>query len=129
MKIRVAIAIACLALAACASMGGNDSERRFTGVVEGSQKISRAGEPPRALMAFGLVGGLVSSAASGPTPTNLYRVRVSDELFTAQTDEDYTVGSCVDIIPAKDAIIGRAYAYGQARIVASDKCSQATTSK
>jgi membrane protein implicated in regulation of membrane protease activity len=121
--------VAVLVLDGCASMGVNDGDRRFVGTVEQSQKTSRAGEPSGALMAFGAIGGLLHHAASGPTATNLYRVSVSGEIFTAQSDDEFAPGTCVEIIPAKDAFVGRAYAYGQARLVASDKCSGQTTSK
>jgi len=123
------VLLAVLVLGGCASMGANDGDRHFVGTVEQSQKISRAGEPSGALMAFGAIGGLLHHAASGPTPTNLYRVRVSDEIFTAQSDDEYAPGTCIEIIPAKDAFVGRSYAYGQARLVASDKCGGQATSK
>src|SRR5882672_6871398 len=123
------VLLAVLVLGGCASMGDNDGDRHFVGTVEQSQKISRAGEPSGALMAFGAIGGLLHHAASGPTPTNLYRVRVSDEIFTAQSDDEYAPGTCIEIIPAKDAFVGRSYAYGQARLVASDKCGGQATSK
>lgn len=121
------VGVSILVLAGCASMGVHDGDRRFTGVVESSYKVTRAGEPSGALMAFGAIGGLLHSAASGPTPTNSYQVRVSGETFTAHADEDYAIGTCVDIIPAKDATGFRFYAYGQARMAVSDKCNKETT--
>ena len=124
----ITIGLGVVGFSGCAS-GSYDGDRRFTGVVERSQKISRAGEPSGLLMGFGAIGGLMHHAASGSTPTNLYQVRVAGEIFTAQTDEDFAVGSCVDIIPAKDAFVGRAYAYGQARLVTSAKCSNDPTSR
>jgi hypothetical protein len=114
--------VALVMMGGCASLGAYDGERRFAGVVEGSQKISRSGEPSGVLMAFGAIGGLIHHAASGPTPTNLYFVRVSGEIITVQVDEEWASGSCVEIIPTRDAIGGRAYAYGEARLVRSDKC-------
>jgi membrane protein implicated in regulation of membrane protease activity len=129
MKSYLLAVVAVLVLDGCASMGANDGDRRFVGIVEQSQKISRAGEPSGALMALGAIGGLLHHAASGPTPTNLYRVRVSGEIFTAQSDDEYAPGTCIEIIPAKDAFLGRSYAYGQARLVASDKCAGQTISK
>jgi hypothetical protein len=112
--------LALVILSGCASM---DSERRFTGVVEKSQKITRAGESSGALMGFGALGGLLHHATSSPTVTNFYRVRVGGETFSAQADEAYPLGACVDIIPSKGALTGRDYAYGQARLQASDKCT------
>jgi hypothetical protein len=126
MKRYVIVAGLLAGLSGCSSSGVYDGDRRFTGVVERSQKISRSGEPSGALMGFGAIGGLIHHAAGGPTPTTLYQVRVSGEIFTAQSDEEYALGTCVDIIPTKDAIVGRAYAYGQARLVVSDKCPNVT---
>ena len=125
MKRLLFVAPVAMGLSACAAIGVYDSDMRFPGVVETSRKISRAGEPSSALMAFGAVGGLMYSAAGSSTQTNFYQVRVQKDLFSVQADEDFSVGSCVEIIPAKDApFVGRAYAYGQARVVASDRCSK-----
>ena len=119
----VLTALTLLTLAGCGSMGAYDGDRRFLGVIERSQKINRAGEPSGLQMGLGAVGGLLHSAASGPTPTNLYVVLVAGETFTVQDDNEWTSGTCVEIIPIRDAIVGRSYSYGQARIVRSDKCS------
>jgi hypothetical protein len=129
MRQHIWIALATIALDGCGSMGVYDGDRRFVGTIERTQKINRSGEPSSALMAFGAVGGLLHAAAGGPTPTNLYYVRVSGETFTAQVDEEYAPGTCVEIIPTKDAFVGRAYAYGQARLAVSDKCSSQAMSK
>ena len=118
-----AATLTCL-LGACTAMGMNDSDRRYTGVVERTQQINRAGEPSAALMAFGAIGGLMYHGASQPTATNLYFVRTNEgELVTVQVDEEWPVGSCVDVIPLKGAIGGGSYAYGQARVAAADKCA------
>lgn len=97
------------------------SERTVVGVVERSQKITRGSSPPGILMAFGLVGGLLSAASSG-AQTNLYVVRTADDVYTAQVDDDWATGSCVAIIPSSDAPGGRSFVYGQVRMAASDKC-------
>ena len=125
MKRFCSVMLAVSALNGCGSMGVYDGDRRFTGVIERSQKITRAGEPSGVLMVFGAIGGLLHHAAGGSTPTNLYFVRVSGETFTAQVDEEYAAGTCVEIIPGKDTIVGRSYAYGQARLIASDQCGHA----
>jgi hypothetical protein len=109
-------------LAGCASIGAKDSDRRFIGTVERSQKISRAGEPSGALMAFGLLGGLLHHAASQPSQTNLYFVRVQSDVFTVQVDDEFAAGACVELIPSKDAFLGKSYVYGQARLRASTQC-------
>ena len=114
--------VAVAALGGCTSLGAYDGDRRFSGVVERSQKITRSGEPSGVLMAFGAIGGLLHHAASGPTPTHLYFIRVSGEIITVQVDEEWPSGSCVEIIPTRDAIGGRAYAYGEARLAHSNKC-------
>jgi hypothetical protein len=118
----------CCVLAGCASLDTDDSSARSIGVIEQVSQVSRAGSAPGVLMAFGLIGGLLHHAAGQPTPTNLYIVRVGKERrITVQVDDTFARGDCVEVIPRKGAISGDAYAYGDARLVASERCGSNVT--
>ena len=115
--------VALFVLAGCASTGTADSERRYVGVVERVQSIARAGNASAGLLSLGLAGGLLHAAANQPTQTNLYIVRLpGDRTLTAQADQEFKVGACVEVVPSQDAPAGLAFMYGQARVGASLSC-------
>jgi hypothetical protein len=116
--------VAATLLAACASTPTSTTERRYVGTVEKTMEVTRprqGGSP--ALYMFGLVGGLVNAALSNPKKTNLYVVKSDAGEVSAHSDERFAVGDCVEIIAAKGAPAGLAYAYGNARVVASSQCA------
>ena len=116
--------MAMLALNACTAMGVYDGDRRFAGVVEQVRHVSRPGQPPLILMGLGAIGGLAYGEMKKPTETNLYVVSTADGArITAQTDDDFAVGDCVEIIPSKNARISNGYTYGDARIVKARGCT------
>ena len=119
--------VALAMLAACASTGSNDSDRSYIGTVEKTSEVTKAGRQggSPALYMFGLVGGLINAALSEPGKTNFYLVNLADGQASAQSDERFAVGDCVEIIAAKNAPGGRAFAYGDARITRSSKCQNA----
>ena len=56
-------------------------------------------------------------------PTRLYIIKTgSEELVTAQVDEDFTIGECVEVIPRKNETAAITFSYGRARVIASNKC-------
>jgi hypothetical protein len=42
----------------------------------------------------------------------------------AQSDEEFSVGECVEIVPESDGGSGPAFRYGEARVLRSDSCSE-----
>lgn len=111
-------------LAACASTPTSNNERSYLGTVQQATEVARpnqGGSP--ALYMFGLVGGLMNAALSNPKKTNLYVVKSDIGELSAHSDERFAVGDCVQIIGAKGALAGTAYAYGRARVVASSQCA------
>ncbi|HKQ29089.1 MAG TPA: hypothetical protein VJT77_10855 [Burkholderiales bacterium] len=88
-------------------------------------QITRPGQGGSpALYMFGLIGGLVNAALSGEGKTNFYLVNAEGGQVSAQSDERFAVGDCVEVIPAKSAQVGRAFPYGDARVAASQKCGR-----
>ena len=88
---------------------GGDSEHSYYGTVERTMQITRPGQGGSpALYMFGLIGGLVNAALSGESKTNFYLVNAGQ--VSAQSDERFGVGDCVEVIPAKSAQVGRSFA-------------------
>jgi hypothetical protein len=121
---KLGFSLAAILLAACSSTPTSNTERSYFGTVEKTTEATRPNERGSpALYMFGLVGGLMNAALSKPKKTNQYVVKSEVGELTAHSDERFAVGDCVQIIPAKDAPAGLAYAYGKARVVASSQCT------
>jgi hypothetical protein len=118
----VGVTVAVAFLGGCASIPGPDSGRSYYGTVEKTMPITRPGQGGSpALYMFGLIGGLVNAALS-EGKTNFYLVNADGGQVSAQSDERFAIGDCVEVIPAKSAPAGRSFAYGDARMTASQKC-------
>jgi len=111
-------------LSACGAIGVYDGDFRHLGVIEQKSTISRAGEPSKLLMAFGAIGGAIYGHTANSTyPTNLYTVKTTEgESVSAQTDDEFAIGDCVEVIPSREAGRARAYVYGSSRMVRSEQC-------
>jgi len=119
----VVFAMGSAAIAGCLSSGIHDGDFRFVGVVERTQKVNRTGAPAGVLGELGMVGDFIHRAGSSK-PANLHSVRTSrGQVVTAEVDEDFALGTCVEVIPTRDALAGISYSYGRARMVPSDKCA------
>ena len=51
-----------------------------------------------------------------------YVVRTPNGQIMAQSDEEFAVGDCVEIVPQEETS-GPAFRYGQAKVVKSEKCA------
>jgi hypothetical protein len=121
----ICFSLAAAMLAACASTPtSTTTEQTYLGTVEKTSEVTRPNERGSpALYMFGLVGGLMNAALSKSKKTNLYVVKSEVGEVSAHSDERFAIGDCVQIIPAKGAPAGLAYAYGKARVVASSQCT------
>jgi hypothetical protein len=119
----IGVTLAMAIVGGCASIPGGDSDRSYYGTVEKTMPITRPGQGGSpALYMFGLIGGLVNAALSGEGKTNFYLVNADGGQVSAQSDERFAIGDCVEVIPAKSAPAGRSFAYGDARVTASRRC-------
>jgi hypothetical protein len=92
--------------------------------------MSEAVDPPSQTpyTLFGAIGGLVYGEVRASTDARralrkLYYVKTAAEReVAAYSDEYFAVGTCVEIIPTKDAQSSSYFAYSAARISRSDKC-------
>ncbi|MES2912266.1 MAG: hypothetical protein V4718_12795 [Pseudomonadota bacterium] len=98
---------------------------RLIGVIEQSKREERPGQAPRALLAFGLIGGLLYSGVNGSkAQTNQYEILTATaETVTLQTDQDMPIGACVAIVP--DGVLpGNFYPYGMVSMTLSTRCAE-----
>ncbi len=116
----LSIVVASTLAMGCTTTGELKEEEKFVGVIQQSQKVSYYGDAPSKLwMGLGLIGGLVSAAAYTPNTTNLYDVLVSGKTRNVTNDDDWPVGTCVEIVPSTKLILG---SFPEAKISQSDKC-------
>jgi hypothetical protein len=115
-----------LPLAACASVpagqpsGGGDS--RYSGTVQKVLRVVRQGAEVPGMHLFGKVGSVLGPALRSKGETLQYVVRTPTGQIMAQSDSEFAVGDCVQVIPSAQAS-GPAFRYGEAEVVRSAACS------
>lgn len=111
-------------LPACASMKAVETQARsYAGTVQKVFRIVRQGEDLPGMRLLGRVGSVLGPVLRQSSETRQYVVRTPTGQITAQTDDEFSVGDCVEVIPQTDAAPGPAFRYGQAQVVRSDKCA------
>jgi len=125
------IRFACLVLlplAACASApadrpaGGPSVDSRYSGTVQKVLRVVRQGADVPGMKLFGKVGNVLAPALRHNTETHQYVVRTPTGQIMAQSDSEFSVGECVQVIPSAQAS-GPAFRYGEAEVVRSESCS------
>jgi hypothetical protein len=115
--------LAMLLLAACAPMKAVEKQARgYAGTVQKVFQIVRQGDVP-GMRFLGLMGSELGPVLRQSSETRQYVVRTPTGQIIAQSDDEFFVGDCVEVIPQDDAASGPAFRYGQAQIVRSDKCT------
>ena len=71
---------------------------------------------------FGKVGSVLGPALRSKGETLQYVVRTPTGQIMAQSDSEFAVGDCVQVIPSTQAS-GPAFRYGEAEVVRSAACS------
>ena len=74
---------------------------------------------------LGLLGGraqLFAPMLRQSSETLQYVVRTPSGQIMAQSDDEFEVGDCVEVVPQGD-VSGPAFRYGQAKVVKSEKCA------
>lgn len=100
---------------------------RQTGIIEEIVDIPRIGEPTPGLFFFGLLGNLASIIQEAPYSSHKYKIKTeSGKVIYAEVDSSFTVGECVDVIPSQDVNTSNFYAYGESRVISSEKCTTKT---
>lgn len=125
---RRVIRFACLALlplAACTSVPvdkPSSSDSRYSGTVQKVLRVVRQGADLPGMNLLGKVGGILGPHLRQNGETHQYVVRTSTGQIMAQSDSEFAVGDCVQVIPRTQAS-GPAFRYGEAEVVRSAGCS------
>jgi hypothetical protein len=121
------IRFACLALlplAACTSVPADppSSDSRYSGTVQKVLSVVRQGADVPGMKFLGKVGSVLGPHLRQNAETHQYVVRTSAGQIIAQSDSEFAVGDCVQVIPRPKAS-GPAFRYGEAEVVRSAGCS------
>src|SRR4051794_35823432 len=117
-----------LPLAACASVpagrpaGEPSVDARYSGTVQKVMRVVRQGTDVPGMKLLGKVGNVLGPHLRQNTETHQYVVRTPTGQIIAQSDDEFAVGDCVQVIPRAQAS-GPAFRYGEAEIMRSERCS------
>ena len=116
--------LALLPLAACASVPADKpaSDSRYSGTVQKVLRVVRQGAELPGMHLLGKVGSVLGPALRQKGETLQYVVLTSGGQIMAQSDSEFVVGDCVQVIPRAQAS-GPAFRYGEADVVRSQSCS------
>lgn len=117
--------LAVVALAACSSTPVVEAPKptgAYAGTIEKVFRVVRKGADLPGAQFLGRVGAALGSALRRNAETLQYIVRTPRGQVIAQSDEEFAVGACVEVIPQADHS-GPAFRYGEAAIVPSQACS------
>jgi hypothetical protein len=103
-------------------MKPDNAQRGYAGTVQKIFRVVRQGEDLPGMRLLGSVGSVLGPALRPSSETLQYVVRTPTGQISAQTDEEFSVGDCVEVIPESNRS-GPAFRYGDARVVSSERCS------
>jgi len=113
-----------LALTACSSTRIEEGSirRAYEGTVQKVFRVVRQGADFPGMSLFGKAGAALSAKLRQSGETHQYVVSTPKGQIIAQSDEEFPVGECVQVIPQGDSA-GPAFRYGEARVIRSQSCS------
>ena len=125
--IRLACLVILAMVPACAPMKSQSPERGYAGTVQKVYPVTLQGRDLPGMRFLGRMGEALGSSLrkSRTGETNQYVMRTRAGQIMAQSDDEFAVGDCVEVIPHGDAS-GPAYRYGQVRVVKSNECTTLT---
>ena len=109
-------------LAACAPMKAGKPDGGYAGTVQKTYPVTVQGKDLPGIRLLGKVGDLLAPKLRRSGETNQYVVRIPTGQIMAQSDDEFSVGDCVEIIPQGDAA-GPAYRRSEANVVKSNNCT------
>ena len=112
-------------LPACASNKADKPDPGYTGTVQKAYPVTLQGRNLPGMRFLGKVGDVLGPKLRRSGETNQYVVRTRTGQIMAQSDDPFSVGDCVEVIP-KNASSGPAFRYGQAQVVKSNECTTLT---
>jgi hypothetical protein len=99
-------------------------ESGYAGTVQKVFRVVRQGADLPGMRLFGKLGNALGAALRQTTETQQYVVRTPTGQITAQSDEQFAVGDCVEVLPQTEASAGPAFRYGEAQIIRSETCPE-----
>ena len=93
----------------------------YTGTVQKVFRVVRRGADLPGIGLLGKVGSILAPALRENVETHQYIVRTPKGQIIAQSDEEFPVGECVEVIPETDKP-GPAFRHGEAQVVRSESC-------
>jgi hypothetical protein len=112
-----------LLLPACSTAQLDKVKKGYAGTVKKVFQVTLQGRDLPGIRLLGKAANVLAPALRRSSETHQYIVGTPTGQITAQSDEEFAVGDCVEVIPEDDAASGPAFRYGQARIVRSDGCT------
>jgi hypothetical protein len=111
-------------LTACSPMQVEkpSAEGGYTGTVQKVLRVVRRGSDVPGIGLLGSAGRVLGSALRRNAETHQYVVRTPKGQVIAQSDEEFPVGECVEVIPEASRP-GPAFRYGEATVVRSESCT------
>jgi hypothetical protein len=116
--------LALFPLAACATLpeDGGTPKQGYAGTVQKVLRVVRQDADLPGLQLLGRIGAALGPALRQNAETLQYIVRTPTGQISAQTDEEFPVGDCVEVIPQLNRP-GPAFRYGEAKVVKSQRCN------
>ena len=116
--------LALLALTACSTIKTEEGNAKqgYAGTVQKVFRVVRQGAELPGMSFFGKAGAALSSKLRQNGETHQYVVSTPSGQIIAQSDQEFPVGECVQVIPQGESA-GPAFRYGEAEIVRSERCS------
>ena len=117
--------LALLPLIGCASLPENKGPADaggYAGIVQKVVRVVRRGADLPGMGLLGQLGGRLGSVLRQNAETHQYIVRTPRGQVIAQSDDEFPVGACVEVIPQGNRS-GPAFRYGEAAVVKSENCS------
>ena len=121
--VRLACLVVLALLPACAAIKGEKSDRGYAGIVQKAYPVTLQGRDVPGIRFLGRVGTLLAPKLRQSGETNQYVVRIPTGQIMAQSDDEFTVGDCVEVVPQSDKAYGPAYRRNEANVVKSNNCT------
>lgn len=111
-------------LAACASNPVDPAPAAggYAGIVQKVVRVVRRGADLPGMGLLGQLGGRLGAMLRQNAETHQYIVRTPHGQVIAQSDEEFPIGACVEVIP-QTSRSGPAFRYGEAAVVKSENCA------
>jgi hypothetical protein len=98
-------------------------QRGYAGTVQKVFRITRQGEDLPGIRLLGKLGPVLAPALRQSSETHQYVVRTPTGQIIVQSDDEFSVGECVEVLPQDDGASGPAFRYGQAQVRKSERCT------